>query len=198
MAFCTATEMAMRKETGSRTASKWSVAWGGTTWGRAASKAAAAEDQVRPGRVAAASIRGSRVCRAASLRDSMAAEPCRSSTVAIKSSRLACREGRRLVGEAYHTVLTADASDRAFFTARSVVMALSGTAMSVHITLMDCAMCSAWLSGVFASLSISAEKSEVEARELGCVSMRFHRGSPVPGEPASSARFSEMRDRMPG
>ena len=72
------------------------------------------------------------------------------------------------------------------------------TAMSLHITLMDCAMCSAWLSGVFASLSITAEKSEVEASELGCVSMRFHRGSPVPGEPATSARFSAMRERMPG
>ena len=114
-------------------------------------------------------MRGSRVCRAASLRDSMAEEPCRSSTVAIKSRRLAWREGRRLVGEAYHTVLTADARDRAFFTARSVVMALSRTAISVQITLMDCAMCLAWLSGVFASLSISVDDLAAGLLEVGCM-----------------------------
>ena len=74
MVFCTATQMAMRDETGSRTASKWSVAWGGTPG--VGQLAAAAEDQVGPGRVVDASIRGLRVCRAASLRDSMAGEPC--------------------------------------------------------------------------------------------------------------------------
>ena len=59
----------------------------------------------------------------------------------MRSSRLACREGRRLVKDAYHTVLTADAKEQQFLTDCRVVMALSGMNMSVHRTRMDRAMC---------------------------------------------------------
>ena len=69
------------------------------------------------------------------------------------------------MGDAYHTVLTADARERPFLTHRRVVMALSGMDMSVHRTRIDWATCSAWRSGVVASLWISAVKS-VEAAQL--------------------------------
>ena len=66
-----------------------------------------------------------------------------SSTVAIRSRRLACKVGRRFVGDPYQTVLTAEASERPLFTKRRVVRALSGMAVAVQRMRMDWATCSA-------------------------------------------------------
>ena len=48
------------------------------------------------------------------------------------------------------------------------------------------------------NFSISVEKSEVDASEVGSFSMRFHRAFPELGEPGSCAHLSEMCDTMPG
>ena len=64
----------------------------------------------------------------------MPAVPCCSSTVVMRSVRLACRAGRKLVPEASQTVLTAEARARAVRTDRRVAMEESGTARSAHMT----------------------------------------------------------------